>query len=114
MSERLEQYRMVLIALLSIMLLMSTAGRSPAQTQPPPQPPRMTRPPAAPAQPPTVQPAAVQPVQPRPQTAPGKQTGIDVIDYKIDAEMIPASNTLKATAAVTFQTLDAARSAVFE
>lgn len=88
-SARIEELRLILIALFAMMLL----GLQPFQRQ-----------------------AVAAPVQTdaaAPQAA--EVTGdIDIANYSIDAELVPNENQLKATAAVTFRALKASRSVTFE
>jgi aminopeptidase N len=84
MTDRLEKYRLVLIALVSSMLL-------------------------------GMQPPAALARQAQPQAASSDaQADFDITSYRIDAELQPGSNALRATAAVTFQLTRPAQSAVFE
>ena len=73
-SARIEEFRLILIALFACMLL----GAQPKQ-------------------------AAAAPVNQAEQTAADVAGDIDVQSYRIDAEMLPDTNTLRATAAVTFK-----------
>lgn len=79
MTDRLEKYRMVLIALLASMIL----GLQPVAATGVPQ-------------------------------AGDAQTDLDIVSYRIDAELQPAANSLKATSVVTFQLVKPAQSAVLE
>ena len=117
MSDRLERYRLVLIALLAAMLLVTQPAPGTAQTTAPPpgqaQPPKLTRQPAQqtqPASPPATQPQS----QARPQSLTEANAEIDITNYRIDAELTPGTNTLKATSAVTVRLLKSLRSAQFE
>jgi aminopeptidase N len=90
-TARIEEVRLILIAVLAMMLL----GSQPFQH----------RAGAAPLQ-------GAAPVQ----AAPAAEVSgdIDVADYKIDADLAPTTNTLRATAVVTFRALKQSRSVTFE
>src|SRR5262245_50876340 len=84
-SARIDEIRLILIALLAMMLL----GAQPFQRQ-------------ATAAQNAAQPAA-------------EVSGdIDITGYQIDAEMVPDQNTLRATATVTYRALKASRSVTFK
>jgi aminopeptidase N len=87
-TARIEELRLILIALFAMMLL----GLQPFQRSAVAAEPQAEA--AAPA---------------------AEVTGdIDIVDYKIDAELAPNDNTLKATAAVAYRALKASRSVTFE
>src|SRR5262245_24336609 len=91
-SARIEELRLILIALFAMMLL----GLQPFQRH------------AVAAQ---VQTAAAPSAAPQAAEVTGD---IDIVDYSIDAEIAPNDNQLKATAAVAFRALKASRSVTFE
>jgi aminopeptidase N len=120
MSERIERYRMVLIALAAATLL-GTLPRptygEPRPLLPEPQSKTKTQRPATQQQTQQVTqsvhaPVALPAPPPSSQLLPASE--LDVIAYRIDAELIPDTNTLKATSTVVFQLLKPAQSAVFE
>lgn len=115
MSERFERYRLVLIGLMAAMMLgMQPAPGFARQTTQPPQPPRMVKKTPAPATQATGSPTGSQTGAPAVKPTAAPVSDIDVQNYRIEAEMTPATNVLKATSTVTFQLLKPARSAVFE
>jgi aminopeptidase N len=119
MSERIERYRMVLIAMAAATFLGMMPRPTPAASStiaPEPQGKKVQRP----TPPPQAQHLA-QSIQPPVQIqAPPSNTQLlpsselDVIAYRIDAQIIPDTNTLKATSTVVFQLVKPAQSAVFE
>jgi aminopeptidase N len=121
MTDRNVSSRPGARALLAAFILAISAPVLRAQNPPPPapeaQPPRLTRQPQdtkPPAQQPGGQPTQAQPTAEAGGTLAEANAEIDVVGYRIDAEMVPSTNTLAASAVVTTRVLKATRSAVFE
>jgi aminopeptidase N len=121
MTERNAPTRRAAPALAAALLLSLLATASVAQQPPPPAPSGQAQPPRLTRQPQNTGAPTTQSAQPEtPATAPAARVlteanaEIDIVGYRIDAEMTPSTNTLTATTVTTVKFLKPARSAVLE